>query len=119
MGFTTGAKILASIIDEMANGLIATPGGYWTDNDTTWNTNDKTANNARRSLKYTNALETMYIALEAGIGLGALFAGWVYQDVIAKIPMLMYGSAVMVFLSLSYVWIQFRKDKKSNFSQQL
>jgi MFS family permease len=65
------------------------------------------------------AMATMYIALEAGIGLGALFAGWVYQDVIAKIPMLMYGSAVMVFLSLSYVWIQFRKDKKSNFSQQL
>ena len=24
MGFTTGAKILANIIDEMANGLIAT-----------------------------------------------------------------------------------------------
>jgi MFS family permease len=65
------------------------------------------------------AMATMYIALEAGIGLGALFAGWVYQDVIAKIPMLMYGSAIMVFLSLSYVWIQFRKDKKSNFSQQL
>lgn len=65
------------------------------------------------------AMATMYIALEAGIGLGALFAGWVYQDVIAKIPMLMYASAIMVFLSLSYVWIQFRKDKKSNFSQQL
>ncbi|RYZ53359.1 MAG: M20/M25/M40 family metallo-hydrolase, partial [Sphingobacteriales bacterium] len=32
------------------------------------------------------AMATMYIALEAGIGLGALFAGWVYQDVIAKIP---------------------------------
>jgi MFS family permease len=65
------------------------------------------------------AMATMYIALEAGIGLGALFAGWVYQDVIAKIPMLMYASAIMVFLSLSYVWIQFKRDKKSNFSQQL
>ncbi|MBF4487865.1 MFS transporter [Flavobacterium sp. CSZ] len=65
------------------------------------------------------AMATMYIALEAGIGLGALFAGWVYQDVIAKIPMLMYASAIMVFLSLGYVWIQFRRDKKSNFSQQL
>jgi len=59
------------------------------------------------------AMATMYIALEAGIGLGALFAGWVYQDVIAKIPMLMYGSAAMVFLALTYVWIQFRKHKKN------
>lgn len=59
------------------------------------------------------AMATMYIALEAGIGLGALFAGWVYQDVIAKIPMLMYGSAGMVFLALTYVWIQFRKNKKN------
>jgi MFS family permease len=58
------------------------------------------------------AMATMYIALEAGIGLGALFAGWVYQDVIAKIPMLMYASAAMVFLALGYVWIQLRKTKK-------
>jgi MFS family permease len=63
------------------------------------------------------AMATMYIALEAGIGLGALFAGWVYQDEITKIPMVMYGSAAMVFLALAYVWMQFRKDKKSYFSQ--
>jgi hypothetical protein len=65
MGFTTGAKILASIIDEISDGLIATPGGYWADNDTMWNTSNKTANNARRSLKYTNGLEELYVALEA------------------------------------------------------
>ncbi|PTT18632.1 MFS transporter [Flavobacterium sp. HMWF030] len=63
------------------------------------------------------AMATMYIALEAGIGLGALFAGWVYQDVIAKIPMLMYTSAAMVFLALGYVWIQFQKNKKSKLSE--
>ena len=63
------------------------------------------------------AMATMYIALEAGIGLGALFAGWMYQDVIAKIPMLMYASAAMVFLALSYVWIQFRKNKKANLKE--
>lgn len=65
MGYTTGAKILADVIDEISNGLIATPGGYWTDNDTTWNTTNKTANNARRSLKYTNGSEELYVALEA------------------------------------------------------
>lgn len=65
MGFTTGAKVLASIIDEISDGLIGTPGGYWTDNDITWNTTVRTANNARRSLKYTNGTEELYIALEA------------------------------------------------------
>ena len=64
MGFTAGAKIMADIVEEMANGLIATPGGYWTDNDITWTTTNKTENNARRSLKYTNGLEVLYVALE-------------------------------------------------------
>lgn len=65
MGFTTGAKVLASIIDEISDGLIATPGGYWTNNDITWTTANKTLNNARRSLKYTNGMEELYVALEA------------------------------------------------------
>ena len=60
------------------------------------------------------AMATMYIALEAGIGLGALFSGWIYQDVIAKIPMLMYASAGMVFLSMAYVFMRIKKQKKYN-----
>jgi len=58
------------------------------------------------------AMATMYIALEAGIGLGALFAGWIYQDEIAKIPMVMYVSAAMVFCSMIYVFMRVRKAKK-------
>ena len=58
------------------------------------------------------AMATMYIALEAGIGLGALFSGWIYQDVIAKIPMLMYASAGMVFLSLGYVLMRIKKRNR-------
>lgn len=65
MGFTSGAKILADIIDEIAAGLIASTGGYWTNADTTWNTTVKTNNNARRALKYTNGSEVMYMTLEA------------------------------------------------------
>jgi hypothetical protein len=64
MGFTTGAKVTADIIDELVDGLIATPGGYWTDNDATWNTSVRTGDDARRSLKYTNGLEELYVALE-------------------------------------------------------
>ncbi|MEN0082899.1 MFS transporter, partial [Flavobacterium lindanitolerans] len=57
------------------------------------------------------AMATMYIALEAGIGLGALFAGWIYQDVIGKIPLIMYLSGGMTFLALVYVWVYVRKVK--------
>jgi len=53
------------------------------------------------------AMATMYIALEAGIGLGALCAGWYYQDVIAKIPIIMYTTAVMSVFAL--VYMLFRK----------
>lgn len=55
------------------------------------------------------AMATMYIALEAGIGLGALFAGWIYQDVIGKIPLIMYLSGGMTFLALVYVAIRVKK----------
>lgn len=64
MGFTSGAKVLADIIDEIADGLIASS-SYWTDGDTTWNTSDRTDNNARRCLKYTGDSDDIWIALEA------------------------------------------------------
>jgi predicted MFS family arabinose efflux permease len=49
------------------------------------------------------AMATMYIALEIGIGLGALFAGQVYQGFTKNIPLpfLMSGIlAIIAFLSL-------------------
>lgn len=52
------------------------------------------------------AMATMYIALEAGIGLGALCAGWYYQDVIAKIPVVMYASASITVLALGYMLLR-------------
>ena len=69
MVFTLGAKILADIVDEIANSLMSsvdsTDGlSHWTDADTTWNTTDKTLIKARRALKYTNGTEVMYIGLE-------------------------------------------------------
>jgi len=50
------------------------------------------------------AMATMYIALEAGIGLGALLSGWYYQDIIARIPLLMYISAGIVLLAFVYMY---------------
>jgi MFS family permease len=49
------------------------------------------------------AMATMYIALEAGIGIGALFSGWYYQDVIARIPLIMYVSAGITVIALAYM----------------
>ena len=49
------------------------------------------------------AMATMYIALEAGIGIGALFSGWYYQDVIARIPLIMYVCAGITVIALAYM----------------
>lgn len=64
MTFTSGAIITPTIVDTIANGLIATPEGRWTDADPTWNTTVKTGNSARRALKYYDGIETIYLALE-------------------------------------------------------
>ncbi|WP_411030665.1 MFS transporter [Spongiimicrobium sp. 3-5] len=49
------------------------------------------------------AMATMYIALEAGIGLGAFISGWYYQDDIFKMPVIMYASAFIGFMGLIYM----------------
>jgi MFS family permease len=50
------------------------------------------------------AVATMYIALEAGIGLGALFSGWIFKDVISRVPMLFFISAATAFSALIYLY---------------
>lgn len=55
------------------------------------------------------AMATMYIALEAGIGLGALIAGWVYYDRIARIPYIFFGTMVVAALA----WLYLRGYKRS------
>ncbi len=59
------------------------------------------------------AMATMYIALEAAIGGGALFAGWYYQDIISRIPLIIYASALVIVLALLYlVWRNFQLQKR-------
>lgn len=50
------------------------------------------------------SIATMYIALETGIGLGALFSGWYYQDVLTKIPSTFYACAFIAILGLVYLF---------------
>jgi MFS family permease len=49
------------------------------------------------------AMATMYIALEAGIGGGALLAGYIYQDYISRIPHILIGNAFIIFTALIYI----------------
>ncbi|MNY83809.1 hypothetical protein D3C86_2268420 [compost metagenome] len=52
-------------------------------------------------------MATMYIALEAGIGLGALLAGWLFIDDLAMIPVTFYyctGITLMALVYLQFVY---------------
>lgn len=62
------------------------------------------------------AMSTMYIALELGIGSGALLAGWYYQDVISNIPTITLASAVVVIASLVYVFVKQKPNWSANIS---
>jgi len=64
MGYTSGAKTIYDILEEIVAALIASSGGYWSDGDATWTTTTKTANNGRRCLKYTNGSEVIWWAFE-------------------------------------------------------
>ncbi len=57
------------------------------------------------------AMATMYIALEAGIGIGALIAGWLFADAMPMIPLIFYGTAGITVLGLVYLLMTPRKRK--------
>lgn len=53
------------------------------------------------------AMATMYIALEAGIGLGALLAGWLFIDDISAIPVTFFictGITLTALVYLQFMW---------------
>lgn len=53
-------------------------------------------------------MATMYIALEAGIGLGAMVAGWVFQDRLERMPVIFYACAAITFIGLVYLLIKWK-----------
>jgi predicted MFS family arabinose efflux permease len=50
----------------------------------------------------------MYIALEAGIGMGALLAGWLYGNVAAHLPYVHGLSAGLTLVALIYLFVGVR-----------
>lgn len=55
-------------------------------------------------------MATMYIALEAGIGLGAMAAGWLFVDDLTRVPVIFYACAGITVIGLLYLLIK-RKAK--------
>jgi MFS family permease len=60
------------------------------------------------------AIATTYIALEAGIGIGALVAGYFYKGIVENIAISYYLSAILALFSLIYLW-----NKSQNISAEL
>ena len=50
------------------------------------------------------AVATMYIALELGIGMGALLAGWIFSNQPAHLPYVHASSLACVLAALAYLW---------------
>ncbi len=48
-------------------------------------------------------MATMYISLEAGIGIGAMVAGWLFRDHLYMIPPIFYGCALVAGAGLIYL----------------
>jgi MFS family permease len=58
------------------------------------------------------SMATMYIALEAGIGIGAYFSGWIYQGDISKMAWAFYLSAFLAVAAVFYMWYYSSKRRE-------
>ncbi|TYP93118.1 putative MFS family arabinose efflux permease [Sphingobacterium allocomposti] len=59
------------------------------------------------------AMATMYIALEAGIGGGAMLAGYTYQDHIPRIPTIFIVNSFIIMCAFFYVLYWNTKNKET------
>ena len=91
--------IIASIVYGFASGIISPAVSAWTI--------DLSHPDFRGK-----AVATMYIALEMGIGFGALIAGWMFKDVIKIIPLIFFLSAMVASWGLVYlIFYDLRKNQ--------
>ena len=58
------------------------------------------------------AMATMYIALEAGIGLGALGAGWLYGNESSNFPQVFWSASVLSLMAFLYLVLLVRQERK-------
>nr|WP_299382336.1 MFS transporter [Allomuricauda sp.] len=61
------------------------------------------------------AIATMFIALEAGIGLGALLSGWYYHEKLERIPIVMYACALLSICGIFYIiWLNHQRKMENS-----
>lgn len=87
---TKTGLLTAAIIYGLAMGILSPALNAWTV--------DLSPSNERGK-----GISTMFIALEAGIGLGALLSGWYYQETYQNIPHTMLGCAFLAVVGLVYL----------------
>jgi len=98
MGFfkTVNGLLIAAVVYGLGMGILSPTLNAWTVDLIPANERGK-------------GISTMFIALEAGIGLGALFSGWYYHGIYQNIPIIMFSCAFMACMGI--VFLLFRKTK--------
>ncbi len=59
-------------------------------------------------------IATMFIALEAGIGIGAFTSGWYYSNQIQHFPQILYSASAIVFLAVLYLLYRHKRHRNIN-----
>lgn len=92
LGFASSAALLltGTFLYGIGSGLFSPASSAWTAD-------------LSDELHRGRGMATMYIALEAGIGFGAMVAGWVFQDHLERVPFIFYGCAVTGAIGLLYL----------------
>jgi MFS family permease len=92
--------MLASALYGVATGMLSPTASAWTID---------LSNPEHRG----KAMATMYIALEAGIGMGALLAGWLFIDDIQMIPVTFYYCTGITLIALVYLQFIYKAKRKN------
>ncbi len=85
--------LIAAILYGIAMGIISPTVNAWTID-------------LSNRLTKGKSIATMYIALEAGIGLGAFFSGWYYTNMVEKIPQIFFVCSIIAFFGLIYMLVE-------------
>jgi MFS family permease len=92
LGFldTKNGMLVSAVIYGLAMGILSPTINAWTID-------------LSNPLAKGKSIATMYIALEAGIGLGALFSGWYYRNNLENIPNTFYTCSIIGIIGVVYL----------------
>lgn len=100
LGNSVGGLILGAVVYGIGTGILSPAVNAWTI--------DLSLPQHRGK-----AMATMYIALEVGIGGGALLAGYIFRDEISRIPTIFILNSIIILVAFFYVLQWDIKNKRS------